>query len=297
MKAGKLVVCIGLLLVVFTGCSDMINELANRQVTVTFDDQGADSNVYPASKNVLRTAGTDTVGSLPTPPGKRGDTFGGWYTQVNGGRTAFDASTPLTEDITVYANWIPDYVPGDTGPAGGIVFYDKGTYQDEWRFLEAAPSDITSEFDTTRPYIHFYGLYRSTPGGANLAVGTGTAIGTGKANTEALVNAMGTSAYYISDYDPMVYSPTEHYAARACSLYANGGYTDWFLPSKDELNVMYENLYHIEVPIGGLTDSYYWSSSELENSSFYAMLQFFTNGMQSMNPRDGMYRVRPARAF
>ena len=269
--------------------------------TVTFDDREADTSVDPASKTVLYTTGTDTVGSLPTPPVKRGDTFGGWYTEVKGEGTEFNASTPLSGDITVYAKWIPDYVPGDTGPAGGIVFHDQGKYRDAWRFMEAAPSDITTEFDAKRSYLHIFGLYRTEPVGDNLAVGTGTEIGTGKANTEALVNAMGTTAYYVGDDSDV---NTEYYAARTCSLYEYGVYDDWFLPSRDELNAMYENLHHREVPIGNFTDTYYWSSSEYPNaqgfgtSQFYVCIQSFQNGGIVMNPRQqSMLRVRPARVF
>lgn len=50
MKTWKLVVIIALLLVVFTGCSETIDGLGNRQLTVTFDDQDADTSVDPASK-------------------------------------------------------------------------------------------------------------------------------------------------------------------------------------------------------------------------------------------------------
>ncbi len=103
MKTWKLVVIIALLLVVFTGCSESIDELGNRQLTVTFDDQDADTSVDPASKKVLNIIGANKVGSLPTSPQKTGASFGGWYTQTNGGGTEFNASTPVTGDITVYA--------------------------------------------------------------------------------------------------------------------------------------------------------------------------------------------------
>ena len=35
-----------------------------------------------------------------------------------------------------------DYKIGDEGPAGGVIFYDKGEYSDGWRYLEAAPADL-----------------------------------------------------------------------------------------------------------------------------------------------------------
>ena len=90
------------------------------------------------------------------------------------------------------------YVIGDIGPAGGFVFYDCDADNDlgnadgltssecGWRYLEAAPTDLGG--------VYPFGYYRSSSG-SNLYVGTKTAIGTGKANTEALVKAMGESAY------------------------------------------------------------------------------------------------------
>ncbi|MGA2553723.1 MAG: InlB B-repeat-containing protein, partial [Smithella sp.] len=46
-----------------------------------------------------------TVGALPTPPTKPCYTFSGWYTATHGGGTPFTASTPVTANITVYAQW------------------------------------------------------------------------------------------------------------------------------------------------------------------------------------------------
>lgn len=147
------------------------------------------------------------------------------------------------------------YVIGDTGPAGGIVFYDKGSYSSGWRYLEAAPSDIEVSGDFT----HVWGGRGTSVGG------TGTAVGTGAANTTAIVAKYGTS-------DP--YHNTGNYAARLCDLYTYGGYSDWFLPSKDELNLMYQN----KGTIGGFASSNYWRSSEYDSNS--AWDQYFPSGFQ-----------------
>ena len=48
------------------------------------------------------------VGTLPADPTKVFNTFDGWYTAVGGGGTAFTGSTPVTENITVYAKWVSD---------------------------------------------------------------------------------------------------------------------------------------------------------------------------------------------
>ena len=112
------------------------------------------------------------------------------------------------------------YVIGDTGPAGGIVFYDKWNSSDGWRYLEAAPADMETPL---RWVAQSYGdNWRSFPDVA----GTGTEIGTGKQNT-ALILAVDADAP----------------AAKACADYRGGGFSDWFLPSRDELFMMYWNLF------------------------------------------------------
>jgi TolB-like protein len=63
------------------------------------------------------------------------------------------------------------YNIGDIGPAGGFIFYDKGLYSDGWRYLEAAP--VETEF--------------MAGWGQQNVPGTGTAVGSGKQNTQLIV--------------------------------------------------------------------------------------------------------------
>jgi hypothetical protein len=78
-----------------------------------------------------------------------------------------------------------------------------------------------------------------------------------------------------------------------CADYRGGGHDDWFLPSKDELNLMYRNLK--EQNLGGFSEDYYWSSSE--NNAGRAWYQDFLNGFQGNTNRNNLNRVRPVRAF
>ena len=156
------------------------------------------------------------------------------------------------------------YKVGEKGPAGGWVFYDKGRYSDGWRYLEAAPSDLSST------YVW----------GDDGKFSTSTGIGTGKKNTEIIASK---STSWTKN------------AAKACLDYKENGYDDWFLPSKDELNLMYINLK--QKKLGGFADSVYWSSSEYSGSSSSAWLQGFYSGPQNDYSRSGNSRVRPVRAF
>jgi len=173
---------------------------------------------------------------------------------------------------------------GDIGPSGGYVFYDKGSYSNGWRYLEAAPAGWSG--DAADPGYAF-GYYR--PEGTNLVVSTGTGIGSGKGNTDLLVTAMGDAAYSTLSGS----TTTTHYAAKMCTEYRGGGNADWFLPSKDELNQMYRNLSLNN--LGGFSDTFYWSSSEYY--ALFAFVQYFRNGNHGSDGRASRSRVRPVRAF
>jgi hypothetical protein len=95
-------------------------------------------------------------------------------------------------------------------------------------------------------------------------------------------------------------------AAKSAAAYVHNGYTDWFLPSKDELNLMWVNLAdtggggdNLGVDDagnpGGFAIDYYWSSSQ--GDSFFAWSQGFDNGPQYANDKHLTSRVRAVRAF
>ena len=82
-------------------------------------------------------------------------------------------------------------------------------------------------------------------------------------------------------------------AADICVNLSLGGYSDWFLPSKDELNEMYLNLH--QQGLGGFASYGYWSSTEYDN--FDAWGQDFSDGLQTSFVKDGNFGVRAVRAF
>lgn len=157
------------------------------------------------------------------------------------------------------------YALRETGPAGGLIFYDKGSYSDGWRYLEVAPAN--------EPDTYNWGT------DTNSFTGTSYDIGTGKANTALMAGA-------------------EYPAAEAVRAATHGGYTDWFLPSKDEMFAMYENL-HQTYQLGDLVDvNGHWSSSEgNENYAWY--LTFVAGGSQSFYSwwKNDLRKVRAVRSF
>ena len=155
---------------------------------------------------------------------------------------------------------------GDSYQGGKIAYIlqsgDTGYVVGETHGLIAAPGD----FDIRLQWYN--GDYIVT--GA-----TGTAIGTGLTNTNTIIAAQGSGSY----------------AASIARDYNGGGYTDWFLPSKDELNILYENKF----AIGGFTDYYYWSSTEYD--AIYAWEQNFGSGSQYDDEKRLTTNVRAVRAF
>jgi hypothetical protein len=144
---------------------------------------------------------------------------------------------------------------GDTYQ-GGIIFWLDGNGGG----LIAAPSEGAAA----------WGCWGSVLGA------TGVAIGTGQQNTVAIEAACTAGVT----------------AADICANLTLNGYSDWFLPSVNELNQLYIN----RVAIGGFSADLYWSSTEY--SGVYAWTQSFANGIQFYaGVKYIEAKVRPVRAF
>jgi len=179
------------------------------------------------------------------------------------------------------------YNIGDTGPGGGKIFYVSAegfTMTDDnssAHYLEAAPADMPS-------FLSSGLLWASSSYTTTGIAGTATAIGTGRKNT-ALILATDAGAP----------------AAKACNDYSNGGKTDWFLPSKDELNELFVNRDYFDNLVGYFDISeynnrWYWSSSEYDNENPWS--QHFADDHNGGNwgwffGKGNPYSARAVRAF
>ncbi|MDR1507571.1 MAG: DUF1566 domain-containing protein [Treponema sp.] len=157
------------------------------------------------------------------------------------------------------------YKVGGRGPGGGIIFFDKGVFADGWRYLEAAPNDIGPAQ---------WGAYEQN------VSGTSTETGKGKANTQAIINRLRQLG-------------ETGKAAQLCEALNINGCNDWFLPGKDELNLMYVNLKRKN--LGSFQNAWYWSSTQDDTN--YAWVQRFGNGDQYYSDKNLTYSVRAVRAF
>lgn len=223
-----------------------------------------DSGAYAQGQTVAVPGPGTLVRELPTQTFR----FAGWNSAADGsGRTYLPGQTfamPVC-DVTLYAKWVP-WALRDVGPAGGLVFYDKGAYSDGWRYLEAAPSDQSAG-------IQWYA------GSAVLINTTLAAVGEGKNNTDEIYALQGILV---------------NYAARLCAELSLGGRDDWFLPSRFELALLCANLRMFGLG-DFLTSGSYWSSTESDGS--YAYYDYFYNNTADTSHKITAHRVRAVRAF
>lgn len=158
------------------------------------------------------------------------------------------------------------YQVGGKGPAGGWIFYDKGNSDGGWRYLEAAHEDQSEKEYFNRSFN-------------KLSFKTDTAVGTGKSNSKKIENDKDENGLIL---------------IKVCSGYRGGGKNDWFLPSKDELNLMYINLF--KKGLGNFVVNHYWSSSACDE--YFLWSQGFFSGDQIDNDNFRCSTgVRAIRAF
>jgi DUF1680 family protein len=212
------------------------------------------------------------------------DLFGGATVIQTAARSISDpASAPKAVHMIPYHLWAnrgpgemtvwlstEEYRIGDTGPAGGIIFFKNPNYAtDGWRYLEAAPLDQSGGAK--------WGCFRTAIPGAR-----GTAIGTGRQNTLDMVAACAEPGS----------------AARLCTDLSINGIRGWFLPSEGELDLMYRNLAAngLSFAILGPDNVNYWTSTQ-QTADMAAHIDFADNGRHHGDDKDFPRRVRAIRAF
>ena len=160
-------------------------------------------------------------------------------------------ATPATPPRTAYR-------VGEAGPAGGLIFYDKGNNSNGWRYLEAAPVEV--EFQRIKWTVH-----------GTQVDGTQPTIGSGRRNTQLIVAKFRQTP---GEWDT---------AAQKCDDLVFGEFDDWFLPSRDELDQMYGNLKRRN--LGNFKNLLYLSSTV--NDRGYVLGQLFADGaMETVNKID-----------
>ena len=134
----------------------------------------------------------------------------------------------------IYLVGVHDITLCRRGQSNGYVFYDKGFYSDNWRYLEATPAHAEIELNWYFSQVAFAELNFN-------------------------------------------------------------GFTDWYLPTMWELNLMYKNLRLYE--FGEFRNRWYWSATTTEDNISYAWLQAFDSGVNSPGEKRIAYQARAIRKF
>ncbi|MFH0840690.1 MAG: DUF1566 domain-containing protein [bacterium] len=236
-----------------------------RQIQTALETYINDLNVYPSAitsgNSLIGDNGITYMTEVPSTPGNAdGDCVTDIY--------SYSSSSPYNTYKLYYCLGGAVEDAGPTGciakpeefcgsPAvgesyeGGIVVHifesgDSGYVAGETHGIISALSDVTT----------YPGDQVAWTNASNVLLGTSTAIGTGQANTNLIINQSG---HTIS-------------GAKRCNDATTNGYSDWYLPSKATL----AEIYALRATIGNFSNYYYWSSSE--NASYDAWCLHFQNG-------------------
>ena len=225
-----------------------------------------------------------TPGSKCSKAGVKQTYKGRIYTCIKLGSKLYWNNGVIQKKITP----IKVYAVGDIGPGGGIIFYKENIKKPWGQYLEVAPQGWSgSSSDPKSQWCDIVDLKilddSSGPLESNII---GNQIGDGKRNTEIMSSKCATGAFVVNQF-------------------RGGGLSDWYLPSKLELNQLCrfargQDSTPRECSSSGVLkqgfDNYYWSSSEA--SATYAWDQFFNIGNVNLSGKDHPNNsIRPIRAF
>jgi hypothetical protein len=169
-----------------------------------------------------------------------------------------------------------NYQLGGIGPGGGIIVIDKGEYsiginQSSWRYMEMTSQDLSYPNGYS---LFFWGCINVNIGGFGAEF---TSIGSGYQNTIDIIN----------------YCTITENAAYQCWSLVSGGHSDWFLPSRGELQTASINLTNLG--INNFPSTWYWSSSEASGGNAWRVNM--SNASAEANGKGLYINVRAVRVF
>ena len=254
------------------------------------------------AKGETGAAGVNGTNGTNGTPGTNGVNGVNGTNGTNGGAgSSFSARSVCGSDGTTLC------AVGVQGPGGGTVFYvdTEGKYSD-FDYLEVAPADASGKvpWSTTTAKC---GVVADTSCQSAFLTTSGEAlnylaIGTGRAATAAIVSRHGAGSVSTADY-----------AAGIADAYTTSTASDWWLPSRDELNEVCKYARNTGQAAGaniqcysgsgarrdGSWTQFYWSSSEAAASAawFYDFSDGIPNSFFGKSSQYAGGYVRPVRGF
>ncbi len=235
--------------------------------SVTYNANGAVSGDVPDTTYSI--AGRKVTVQGNTGALAKSGSFIGWNTAADGSGTNYTAGQTftITGNTTLYAKWHTSYYSaGQDGPAGGLIIYDKGSYSNGWQYIEASKTDENGGANS---------MWDPNGSSASSTGADGIILGTGLENTNIMITKKYGDIYKLFEN------------------ITKGGYSDWFLPSKDELIQMRSYYVLLGSPI-----NQYWSSSEVSaNPAGKAWSVQISSVFEAEQYKSGGCKVRAARRF
>ena len=273
------------------------------QIQVWYEAEGT---TVGSTELLIDIAGYYELASSGAGGGAKGDTG------AAGAKGDAGASSPtgFTERSVCGANGTTLCAVGVQGPGGGtIVYVDSTNEMPGYDYLEVAPTDASTGvvWSTTTAKC---GPAANANCQTSFLSDAGTALGyfglgTGRAATAAIIARHDAGGVAKAAYAAGV-------ADAYTTVTTTATVSDWFLPSKDELNEVCKYARNtgqaagastvctggaLRTGVGGFSNVGYWSSSEFYDGGSGAWFQGFGSGFQTVNTKASTYYVRPVRAF
>lgn len=167
---------------------------------------------------------------------------------------------------------------GDTGPGGGIVFYDAGSTLSWGRYLEAAPSNWSGGLDSD---LILAFCVKDSVAQSTVTAYNNNSLGGGKSNTDSFVNTTGCNGG----------------AVHRAKTYSGGGKSDWYLPNGVELAEMWGRRISLSL-VDDASLWGYWSSNEVSDEGFMGSLVTANGLIGATNKLESAKnKTRPIRAI